>query len=94
MLPIIVESEVLRSINFTDKKTGLPRVLRIQEARVHVYGQDGKLSQYPDKFEIVLQRDQAPYPAGKYTLDPRGLYVNREKKLSVTPTLLPGSGAR
>lgn len=93
MIDIIVESDAIRSINYTDKK-GNPRVLRAQEARAYLMQPDGKRSEFPDKFEFLLGREQVPYARGKYTLDPRAITIDGDKKLRVTPVLVPVGGTK
>jgi hypothetical protein len=91
MIKIIVESDAIRSINYTDKK-GNPRVLRAQEGRAYLVGPDGKVGEFPDKFEFLLGREQDPYKRGTYTLDPRAISIDGDKKLRVAPVLVPVGG--
>lgn len=93
MLQIIVESADVRTINYTDKK-GQPKQLRAQEARAYLVGPDGKPSQFPDKFEFLLAKEQAPYSRGTYALDPRSIFIDGDKKLRVTPMLTPVGGTK
>lgn len=92
MIRIIVESDQIRTINYTDKK-GNPRQLRAQEARAYLVGPDGKPSEFPDKFEFLLNSEQTPYQRGTYALDPRSVFIDGDKKLRVAPVLLPVGGA-
>jgi len=91
MIKIIVESDAIRTINYTDKK-GNPRQLRAQEGRAYLAGPDGKAAEFPDKFEMLLRDQQPPYPRGTYALDPRSVDIV-DKKLRVTPVLTPVGGA-
>lgn len=93
MIRIIVESDAIRTIDYTDKK-GHPKQLRAQEARAYLVGPDGKAGEFPDKFEFLLNREQAPYPRGTYTLDPRAIFIDGDKKLRITPALVPVGGSK
>jgi len=93
MIKIIVESDAIRTINYTSKK-GQPATLRVQEARAYLVGPDGKVGEFPDKFEYLLGREQAPYQRGTYTLDPRAICIDGDKKLRVAPLLVPVGGTK
>jgi len=93
MIRIIVESDAVRTIDYTNKK-GQPAQLRAQEARAYLCGGDGKAGEFPDKFEFLLNRDQAPYPRGTYTLHPGAIFIDGDKKLRVTPLLSAVGGTK
>lgn len=93
MIRIIIESDAIRTINYTNKK-GQPAQLREQEARAYLVQPDGKAGEFPDKFAFLLSREQAPYPRGNYSLDPRAIFIDGDKKLRVTPMLVPVGGSK
>jgi len=66
-----------------------PYHLRIQTG--HMFGVDkatGQIAEFPDKFEIMLDSEQVPYPRGSYILSDAAVFVNREGRLDVRPVLL------
>lgn len=89
MLKVSVTSAPVEVINYTDKKTGQPAQLRKQTAYLHTFSEDGSASAFPDKFGFLLGREQAPFPAGEYTLHPSAIVVDREGRLSCLPRLTP-----
>jgi hypothetical protein len=93
MIKIIIESDAIRTINYTSKK-GQPAQLRAQEGRAYLVQPDGKVGEFPDKFEFLLGREQAPYTRGTYTLDPRAISIDGDKKLRVAPLLVPVGGPK
>lgn len=67
---------------------GKPYEMRFQTMYAHVLDNDGKSLPLPDKFDLVLQRGQVPYPPGDYTLHPSSLTV-RDGRLACFPRLTP-----
>jgi hypothetical protein len=64
-------------------KNGKPWVIREQEAYAHVLDDKGKPMKYPVLCTVPLERDQAPYQPGFYTLDPRSVLVGDFKRLGL-----------
>lgn len=88
-LRVTVASAQLREINYTDK-AGHPAQLRVQNAYLHVYDDAGKEAPFPEKFEIVLGRQQADaYAVGEYRLHPSAVNVDRNGRLACRPVLTP-----
>jgi len=85
----IMNGEV-KPVNGTSAKTGKPYSFKKQEG--YAFTIDPKTGQphpYPIRFEIMLDNDQLPYPAGNYTVSETSFYVDRFGKLSLSPRLEP-----
>jgi hypothetical protein len=94
MIRIIVSKTAIRDLKGNAKNTGKPYHLRIQEAYAFTVDADGNSDPFPEKFEMMLDADQAPYAPGEYVLHPSSLYMSRDGKLSVSPRLAPVKAAR
>lgn len=92
MIQVTITSSPVEVISYKDK-SGQPATLRKQTGYAHVFLEDGSPSPFPDKFGFLLARDQAPWPAGSYTLHPSALAVDREGKLTCLPRLTPAKPA-
>jgi len=89
MSKIIVSSSAIVERKGVGKISGKEYHLRIQTA--HIYAVDpetGAVGDFPDKFEILLDKDQAPYARGSYTLSPSAVFVSREGRLDIRPRLM------
>lgn len=89
MLKVSFTSAPIEVIPYTSKKDGSAQTMRKQYGYLHVVLEDGTPSPYPDKFGVLLERDQAPYPPGEYVLHPSSVTVDREGRLSCRPRLIP-----
>lgn len=69
--------------------TGKPYHLRIQTAYLETVDEDGTVAEIPDKFEFLLDAQQAPWPRGRYQLHPSAVYVDRSGSLSVRARFAP-----
>lgn len=85
---IVITSPDFREMKGVGKVSGRPYHLRIQTAHAFGVDKDGTVAEFPDKFEIALDNDQAPYARGNYTLQPSAIYVSRDGKLAVSPRLV------
>lgn len=74
MIRIEVFTTEVREISGKAKATGNPYKIRKQEAYLHT------LHRYPDRFELSLKDEAAPYKPGFYTLTPASIVVNGEFK--------------
>lgn len=63
--------------------------LRIQTAHAFTVSPDGTIAAFPDKFEIMLDKEQAPFAPGVYQLSPSAVFVSREGRLEIRPRLTP-----
>jgi hypothetical protein len=91
MIKIEIESgdtKDLFELTGVSSKTNKPYHIRRQTAYAFTVGPDGKPSKYPKQIGLYLEKDQAPYPAGLYTLHPSSLDV-RDEGLSLRPSLVP-----
>lgn len=89
MIKITITSPDVREMKGIGKTSGKPYHLRFQTGYAYTVSPDGVLAEFPDKFEISLDTDQAPFARGHYTLAPYSVYVDREGHMSVRPRLLP-----
>jgi hypothetical protein len=46
---------------------------------------------YPVKTELMLETGQKAHPVGFYELSPESVYVNRDGRLAINPTLVASS---
>lgn len=88
MILITVYDTPIRRLKGTSA-AGKAYDMTIQTAYASVSDSAGNPLPVPEKFEIVLDREQAPYPAGQYQLSPASLYVDRQGRLAVAPRLAP-----
>lgn len=88
---IVITSPEIREMKGIGKISQKPYHMRIQIAHAFPVDKDGVIAEFPDKFEIALDSDQAPYPRGNYTLQPSAIYVSRDGKLSISPRLAPAA---
>lgn len=91
MIEIRITSPDVRELKGTSKSTGREYHLRIQTAYAFCVAPDGSVAEYPEKFEISLDRDQPAYARGAYRLAPSAVYVNRDGRLDLSPRLVPVS---
>lgn len=89
MIKVLIHKGDVRLINYTDKRDGSPRQLRAMEGYAFTVNSQGEPSPYPEKFEFLLEKDQAPVAPGEYTLHPSSLYVDRQNKLALAVRLAP-----
>lgn len=89
MIRIIVSKQTVRNLDGVSKTTGKEYHLRIQEAWAYPVDEEGNCDPFPQKFEIMLDRDQPAYAPGEYTLHPSSVYMSREGKLALSPRLAP-----
>lgn len=71
-----------------------PWQFREQSGYAFLMDPEGKPMKYPIACAIPLEKDQAPYPVGFYTLDSRSIYVGDFRKLELGRVrLVPEQGA-
>jgi hypothetical protein len=92
MLKVEIDSTSLNERKGISSKTQRPYHLRMQTAYLHIVDQDGKPAKYPEKFELMLDADQAAYPVGFYLLHPSAISVD-DGRLAVSPRLVPAPAA-
>lgn len=93
MIKVTVTSTTLRHQAGTSKTTGKPYAMDFQTAWVHTFAKDGTKNPYPEKVEVILDKDKDGaslfYPPGDYVLSPASIYVDQRGNLSVAPRLTP-----
>lgn len=88
MLKVSITSDPVEVIRYTNK-AGQAAELRKQTGYLHSVRPDGTPAPFPDRFGFLLNRDQAPYPAGEYQLHPSAVTVDRDGRLSCASVLTP-----
>lgn len=93
MLKVSVTSTEVRNQSGNAKATGKAYSLNFQTVYVHTVDRHGKPNPYPEKVEIILEKNEQGaalfYPIGDYTLAPESVYVNRNGDLTLSPRLVP-----
>lgn len=89
MIKITIAQPTAEVIPYISKKDGSPQQLRKQTAYAHVVDGEGNPALYPEKFGFLLNRDQAPYPVGDYSLHPSAFTVRDGKLTLVDSRLTP-----
>lgn len=89
MFAITITSPNIVERQGVGKVSNKPYHLRIQTGYLHTVGDDGNPNEIPDKFEFLLDKDQAPYPRGRYQLHPSAVQVSRDGGLEVRARLAP-----
>ena len=93
MIQVSVTSTEVRNQSGNAKASGKPYSLNFQTVYVHTYGRDGKKNPYPEKTEIILEKNEQGqalfYPVGEYTFAPSSIYVSRNGDLAISPKLVP-----
>lgn len=92
MIQISVKSTEVRNQSGNAKASGKPYSLNFQTVYVHTFDRNGKPNPYPEKVEIILEKDDNGaalyHQLGEYTLAPQSLYVDRSGNLAISPRLV------
>jgi hypothetical protein len=94
MIKVTVLDTPIRNMKGVGKTSGKPYDLDFQTIWLHTVSPDGTVSPFPEKTEIILDRDQltgktAPYPAGEYTLHPSSIRLGQSGNPEVALRLAP-----
>lgn len=89
MIKITVAQVTVKEVKGISAKNGKPYHMRFQSAYAHTVDKDGNQPPYPEKFEVILDTDAAPYAPGDYTLHSSALYIDQNGRLSCAPRLTP-----
>lgn len=92
MIKVQIVSATVRDFKGVSTKSGSPKPyhMRFQTAYAFpVLPDTGEISPLPDKFELQLETEQAPYAPGVYDLLPSSLQVSRDGRLECSPRLAP-----
>lgn len=92
MIKVTVTSTEVRHQAGNSKSTGKPYSMSFQTVWMHTYDRSGQPNPYPEKVEIILEKDKDGaalfHPAGEYILHPSSIYVDRTGNLAVAPRLI------
>ena len=92
MIKVSVTSTEVRNQSGNVKATGKPYSLNFQTVWVHTHDRQGKPNPYPEKVEIILEKDKDGaalfYTPGEYTFAPESIYVDRNGSLAISPRLV------
>lgn len=95
MIKVSVTSTEVRNQSGNAKATGKAYSLNFQTVWAHTYDRSGKPNPYPEKVEIILDKNEQGaalfWPIGEYTLAPESVYVSRNGVLTIStsPRLVP-----
>lgn len=89
MIRIRVLSPEVREMQGVSKNTGKDYHLRMQTAYAYTVDEQGTVAELPDKFTMMLEKDQPAYAAGWYTIHPASLYVSYDGNLGMRLRLAP-----
>lgn len=93
MIKVTVTSTEVRSQSGTAKATGKPYSMHFQTVWLHTFDRQGNLNPFPEKVEIILDKDKdgipLHYPAGDYTIAPESIYVSRTGDAALSIKLKP-----
>ena len=87
MIQITIAQTTLREFKGIGKNAK-PYHLRIQSGYAHTLDAEGNKPPFPEKFELMLDSDQAAYPVGEYALGPNSVYIDRDGRMAVSPKLI------
>ena len=92
MIQVSVTSTEVRNQSGNAKASGKPYSLNFQTVYVHTYGRDGKKNPYPEKTEIILEKNEQGaalfYPVGEYVLADHSHYIDQNGKFQTSPKLV------
>jgi hypothetical protein len=95
MINVAVSKSTIREMRGIGKASGKPYHLAFQDIHLYTIGPDGKPNEFPDKVELMLEKDQVGnfivHAPGRYTLHPSSVQVGRDG-LIVKPVLVPAVG--
>ena len=93
MIKITVAQTTVKEVKGTSAKTGKPYAMAFQTAYAHTLDKDGNAPPYPEKFEVILDKDERDnpkvYPVGDYQLHPSAVYIDQNGRLAIAPRLTP-----
>lgn len=92
MIKVSVPAVQIRNMSGIGKTSNKAYNLDFQTVYVHTLDKQGKPAPYPEKVEIILEKNEQgqsiSYAAGEYQLHPSSIYVGRDGNLSVAPRLV------
>lgn len=98
MLNVTIASSEVRNMQGIAKASQKPYNLFFQTAYFHTMDKNGKPFPFPEKVEIILDKDEVgnpkSYAPGDYILHPASVYVDQNGKLAVAPKLVARQSAK
>ncbi|MDA8446354.1 single-stranded DNA-binding protein [Paracidovorax valerianellae] len=92
MIKVSVTSTDVRNQSGNAKVSGKAYSLNFQTVYVHTVDRQGKPNPYPEKTEIILEKNEQGaalfYQVGDYMLAPESIYVDRQGNLAISPKLI------
>jgi hypothetical protein len=92
-IKITIASNDVRNMKGIGKVSQKPYDLNFQTAYVHTVDKSGNSNPYPEKVELMLDKDGngnvLAYSVGDYDLAPASIYVDRQGNLALRPLLKP-----
>lgn len=93
MIKITITSTDIRNMKGISKTSQKPYDLNFQTAYVHTWDKQGHANPYPEKTELMLDKDTnglpVSYPVGDYTFAPSSIQIDRMGNLDLRPVLTP-----
>lgn len=83
MIRLEIKSEKTTTRNWNDRATGQPRSMELQEILLYLPNAEGISDSY-DRIDTVVDNQEGPLKIGNYTLTPSCLYLDRNRRLSVS----------
>lgn len=88
---VLVKSVFVESIPMSGKNGKPDWFMRKQVIWVQLVDGSGSPDPYPSKSNVLLNRDDAPYPIGDYMVSPASFYVGSFDRLELGLKLIPAS---
>lgn len=92
MIKVSVPQVQVRNMAGIGKASGKAYNLDFQTIYLHIVGKDGKPAPFPEKVEIILEKNEQgqsiTYAVGEYQLHPSSIYVGRDGNVAVAPRLI------
>ena len=93
MIKITVAQTTVKEVSGTSQKNGKPYRMGFQTAYAHTVDKDGNQPPFPEKIELMLDKDERDnfksYAVGDYQLHPSAVFVDQNGRLAVAPRLTP-----
>lgn len=89
MIKVTVAQTTVRRMKGIGKVSGKPYDMQMQTVYLHTVDRDGNTPPYPEKSEVILEADAAPYAVGDYSMHPSSVYVDRQGNASLSMRLVP-----
>jgi hypothetical protein len=92
MIKVTVTSAAIRRQQGVAKSSVKPYDMSFQTVWMHTFTKDGQPNPYPEKVEVILDKDQDGaalfYAPGEYQLHPSSIYVDARGNVAVAPRLV------